>query len=315
MRAGVDVGASKTLAVLCADDGTVLREAQRPTPAGDGGKVILDTAAAVVRTLLGETPVTELAGVGVGAAGVIEPESGLVLATGNLFTGWAGTAINAGLAARLGGVPVRAENDVNGFLFGELAALGKPSTGGEPAACGERGAAGPPRNALAVALGTGVGGALWVDGRLLHGGATGAGEIGHIGDFGQELCSCGQRGHLEAYASGKSLARRYAQATGAAPLTAAQVATAARSGDPAAIEVFEQAGRCLGTAIAQAGGLLGVDIAILGGGVLRSWPLLEKALLRAVRAQPLLSGEPVIVHRSRLGSRAVAIGAAGLIPV
>jgi len=302
LRAGVDIGGSKTLAVLCAEDATVLAEVELPTPAKAGGESILDTAAVAVRALLAGMPPTALAGVGVGAAGVIDPDSGLVVATGSLFAGWAGTAIDAGLSARLGGVEVRAENDVNAFLLGELAAAGQP------------------RNALAVALGTGVGGALWVDGRLLHGGATGAGEIGHIGDFGAEPCSCGQRGHLEAYASGESLARRYAKGTVStnAPTStsdASRVAEAARRGDPIAVEVFEQAGRCLGTAIAQAGGLLGIDIAILGGGVLRSWPLLEKAVLGAVEAQPLLSGRPVTVRRSELGARAVAIRAAGLVPL
>jgi glucokinase len=154
--------------------------------------------------------------------------------------------------------------------------------------------------------------ALYVDGRLLHGGATGAGEIGHIGDFGPAPCSCGRTGHLEAYTSGASLTRRYVRVGGAVVPDAGAVADAAIRGDAVAIEVFEQAGHHLGCAIAQAGGLLAVDLAIVGGGVLRSWPLLEKSLLAAVRAQPLLSGEPVTVRRSVLGDNAVAIGATRL---
>ena len=295
LRAGIDIGGTKTLAMLCADgDPAVLATATASTPAKAGGESIMDMAASLVRAVTGRIE-GELIGVGVGAAGLIDPDSGLVIATGNAFDGWAGTAINAGLAARLGGIPVRADNDVNAFLLGELAAAGQP------------------RHALAVTIGTGVGGALYIDGRLLHGGPTGAGEIGHIGDFGPERCSCGRTGHLEAYASGVSLTRRYVRAGGVVVPDAGAVADAAQRGDPVAIDVFEQAGHHLGSAIAQAGGLLGVDLAILGGGVLRSWPLLEKPLLTAVQAQPLLSGDPVTIRLSQLGDTAVAVGATRLL--
>lgn len=287
--AGLDIGGSKTLAVLCDSGGTVVAEGEVETPAGEGGSAILDTAAALVRDLGG----SQLRGVGVGAAGVVDPDSGTVVTTGDSFTGWAGTAINAGLSKRLG-VPVRAENDVNAFLLGELA-------DGEPS-----------RHALAVTLGTGVGGAMLVDGRLLRGGGAGAGEIGHVGAFGDEPCSCGQQGHLEAYASGRSLARRYHDLTGRV-LPAREIAAAARFGDDAAAAVYSEAGRHLGSAIAQAGGLLGIDLAIVGGSVANSWSLLEKPVLTALEAQPLLSGSPVRIRLSRLGSRAVAWGAVTVI--
>lgn len=289
--AGVDIGGSKTLAVLCDADGSEVADGVVPTDAAhSGGESILDAAARLISQVLQEAGGT-LAGVGVGAAGVIDPDTGTVLATGDSFTGWAGTAINAGLSQRLGGLPVRADNDVNAFLLGELSEQDGV------------------RHALGVTLGTGVGGALLVDGRLLHGGGTGAGEIGHIGRFGDEPCSCGQRGHLEAYASGRSLARRYADATGR-HLTAAEIALA---GDPAALAVYADAGRFLGAAIAQTGGLLGLDLAILGGSVTGSWALLAEPVTRALDEQPLLSGKPVEVRLSRLGAKAVALGAVELI--
>jgi glucokinase len=289
--AGVDIGGSKTLVVLCDAEGREIADGVAPTDAAhSGGESILDATALLVSRVLAETGGT-LAGVGVGAAGVIDAETGTVLATGDSFTGWAGTAINSGLSARLGGVPVRADNDVNAFLLGELSE--------------QEGI----RHALGVTLGTGVGGALLVDGRMLHGGGTGAGEIGHVGRFGDDLCSCGQRGHLEAYASGRALARRYAAATGD-HRTAAEIALAASTGDRAALGVYEDAGRFLGEAIAQTGGLLGLDLAILGGSVIGSWALLEGSVLRALAGQPLLSGKPVEVRLSRLGAKAVALGAA-----
>ena len=290
--AGIDIGGTKTLVLLCDDNGDPVAEAVAPTPARAGGESIMDNAAALVTKLLSDTG-GELAGAGVGAAGVVDAEQGVIVTTGDSFTGWAGTAVNHGLEKRLN-VPVTCENDVRAFLVGELDQAS------------ER-----PRHAMAVTLGTGVGGALLVDGRLLHGGATGAGEIGHIGDFGPEPCPCGRRGHLEAYASGRSLARRYTELTGR-ELSGERIAEAAASGDATAAVVFEEAGRHLGTAIALTGGLLGLDLAILGGSVMNSWWLLENSVNQALRALPLLSGQPVRVRLSRLGGRAVAIGAAVL---
>ena len=288
--AGVDIGGSKTLAVLCDSSGRKLASATADSGAHLGGEAILDIAAGLVRSLVDDA--SALSGVGVGSAGVVDPSTGTIVVTGDSFTGWAGTAVNAGLSARLGGVPVRTENDVNAFLLGELDA-------------GEQ-------HVLGVALGTGVGGALYVDGRLLHGGGSGAGEIGHVGNFGPAPCTCGVPGHLEAYASGRSLSRRYAEATGVS-LPAASVASAALAGDEAALAVFTDAGRFLGEAITHAGGLLGIATAVVGGSVTNSWALLEKPMLAALAAHPLLSGSPVEVRLSRWGADAIALGAVSLV--
>ncbi|WP_020657451.1 ROK family protein [Amycolatopsis benzoatilytica] len=289
LRAGVDIGGSKTLVVVCDADGRELGSASAPSEARRGGAAILDRAAELISSLAPQHET--LAGVGVGAAGVVDPLTGTVVVTGDSFDGWAGTPVNAELSQRLGGVPVRTENDVNAFLLGELLP-------------GEE-------HVLGVALGTGVGGALFVDGRLLHGGGTGAGEIGHVGQYGNQPCTCGQIGHLEAYASGRSLARRYTEATGQ-ELPAEAVAASALAGDPAAQAVFADAGRFLGQAIAHAAGLLGLATCVVGGSVARSWALLEKPLQAALEEQPLLSGAPVTVRLSRNGAKAVALGAAGL---
>ncbi|HEX4252137.1 MAG TPA: ROK family protein, partial [Pseudonocardia sp.] len=292
-----DIGATKTLTVLRDERDAVLGEAVAPTPARHGGEAILDTAAGLVRDLLAGAgaDARDLTGVGVGAAGVISRD-GVVTAAGGSFTDWVGTEIDLGLSGRLGGVPVYSANDVKAFLLAELAELGVDS----------------PRQALAVALGTGVGGALLVDGQLLSGGGAGAGEIGHVGDYGDAPCSCGRHGHVEAYAGGWALARRYTAETGR-HLSTAEVAEAARSGDPVAVALFEQAGRCLGEAIAHTCGLLSIDLVILGGGLLRAWPLLERPLLDTLHQHPPLSCGPVQVRLTQLGDRAVALGAAGLV--
>lgn len=283
--AGIDIGGTKTLALLRTASGEVVAEATSPTPARSGGPAVLTTAAELVRNLLASQS-GRLVGIGVGAAGVISTD-GRVLASSNTFADWRGTDIAAGLGSRLD-VPVAVENDAQAFLRGESVGLEVD-------------------HALGVILGTGVGGALLVDGRILRGGGTGAGEIGHVGNYGDEPCSCGRRGHLEAYASGKSISRRYGNG-----VPAEVVAAAALGGDSVAVEVFADAGRVLGEAVAYAAGLLGVDLVILGGGVMGSWSLLEPGVLGVLEGQPLLSGGVVRVERSRLGRRAVAVGAAEL---
>jgi glucokinase len=291
--AGVDIGGSKTLALL-RENGQTVAESVTPTPADAGGAAVLDTAAKLVQQLLSQHG-GKLLGAGVGAAGVIGAD-GRVLASSDSFTDWVGTPIGDGLSDLLNGISVSVENDAHAFLRGELSV-----------------AQAQPENALAVILGTGVGGALQVDGRILRGASdgAGAGEIGHVGHYGDELCSCGQRGHLEAYASGRSLSRRYAAVTGI-DLPSAVVAAAAFGGDAQAAAIFEEAGVILGSAIAQAAGLLGLDLAILGGGVLGSWGLMEKSVLQALAEQPLVSGAVVRTQLSQLGGRAVAVGAAEL---
>ncbi|QRP47614.1 ROK family protein [Amycolatopsis sp. FDAARGOS 1241] len=286
--AGVDIGGSNALVVLCDGDGREVASVSAVSGAHLGGEAILDRAAALVTSV---APASALAGVGVGAAGVVEPATGTIVVTGDSFTGWAGTAVNVGLTGRLGGVPVVTENDVNAFLLGELSTSD--------------------RHLLGVALGTGVGGAVFVDGALLHGGGTGAGEIGHVGNYGPAPCTCGQTGHLEAYASGRSLARRYALATGLA-VRAEVVAEAALAGGQAALTVFTDAGRYLGEAITHACGLLGIATAVVGGSATNSWALLEKPIQEALLAHPLLSGSPVDVRPARGGAKAVALGAVAL---
>ncbi|WP_031466359.1 ROK family protein [Sciscionella sediminilitoris] len=290
--AGVDIGGSKILAVGVDEHANVLARAQFPSPAAHGAAAILDAAAEAVRVVLARAGGT-CRGIGVGAAGVIDPEAGTVVAASGSFPGWTGTKITPELSARCEGLPVATDNDVNMLLLGEIFA------GGDT----------PVRHALAVALGTGVGGALLVDGSLLHGGGPGAGEIGHIGRFGDAPCTCGQIGHLESYASGRSIARRYAEGSGE-QADAAEVAVRAGAGDPVAVRVFAEAGTHVGAAIADACGLLGIELAVLGGGVAGAWRLLEPAMTRSLAERPLLTGRPVQVRPARLGELGIAVGAA-----
>ncbi|WP_435137111.1 ROK family protein [Actinacidiphila sp. bgisy144] len=289
--AGVDIGGTTTQVILCTESLEVLDRVELATPATEGGGAMVGTVLDGLRLLLDRVP-SRLAGVGVGAAGIVDTRTGHVLVASDSFTDWAGFAVTGTIEAALH-VPAFLDNDVNAFLRGEVA----------------RGAVAGESHALGMTLGTGVGGALWVDGALMDGPHGAAGEIGHIPGFGELLCSCGGRGHLETLASGRALAARYAERTGR-DTDARGVAAAAAAGDRDALAVFEAAGAALARAILITAGMVDVTTVVIGGGVSRAWPLLEPMVLAALAAEPPVSGCPIRLVPALLGSDAVAIGAA-----
>ncbi|ANS68740.1 sugar kinase [Streptomyces lincolnensis] len=289
--AGVDIGGTKTRVALCAPDLTVVDRLEVPTPAAAGGTAMVGAALDAVGQLLGRGD-ARLLGVGVGAAGVVDARTGRILVASDSFRDWAGFGVTAAVEAALG-VPAFLDNDVNAFLRGEAAA----------------GAVAGERQVLAMTLGTGVGGALWLDGTLYDGPHGAAGEIGHIPGFGGLPCTCGGRGHLETLASGRAIAARYGERTGR-DLSAREVADAAAAGDPQARAVYEDAGAAVARAILVTAGLLDVTTVVIGGGVSRSWALLGPSVERALAAEPPVSGHPVRVLPAGLGGDAVAVGAA-----
>ncbi|WP_405666177.1 ROK family protein [Streptomyces sp. NBC_01166] len=208
------------------------------------------------------------------------------------FSGWAGFAVTDAVEDALG-VPAFLDNDVNAFLRGEV-------SGG--AARGES-------DVLGITLGTGVGGALWSSGALYTGPHGAAGEIGHIPGFGDLLCTCGGRGHLETLASGRSIGARYADRTGRR-LTAREVARAADDGDRDALAVYRAAGAGIARAIVMTAGLVDITTVVVGGGVSHAWNLLNPIVLASLAADPPVSGHPVRLVKAALGADAVPVGAA-----
>ncbi|WP_420366144.1 ROK family protein [Curtobacterium sp. L3-7] len=289
--AGIDVGGTNTKVLIATPSLEVIDRVDLPTPAHAGGAAIVAAALGAVTDLL-DRHRASLAGVGVGAAGVVDPATGTVLVTGNSFTGWAGYGVTNAVSAALG-VPATLDNDVNAFLLGEIAA---------GAVVGER-------DVLGMTLGTGVGGALVLDGSLFGGPRGAAGEIGHVPGFGDELCTCGQHGHLETIAAARGMASRYEARTGQR-LPVHAIADAARAGDVDARAVFDDAGWGIARGILLTAGILDVTTVVIGGGVARSWDLLAPAISAAIAAEPPVSGAAIRVEQSTLGSDAVALGAA-----
>lgn len=282
---GVDIGGTKIAVLVADEDRNVLARGEVAAPAGDGGAAMADAAANLVRAL---TDGRRICAVGVGAAGVIDHETGTIRAASSTFVDWVGFALAQELGARLD-APVTVENDVNAFLLGEVAGGGA--------------------DVLGVMLGTGVGGAVLIHGELRRGPHGAAGEIGHTPGYSDLVCTCGQTGHLETLASGTSIARRYADRTGREVDGSRAVAALAHAGDADAREIFHDAGRALGLACASAATLLDISHAIVGGGVSHAWDLLQPGIDDALRTDAPITGIPLDIRPATRGTDAVALGA------
>lgn len=290
---GIDIGGTKIAAAMVDGAGSVSAPLTVPTPAAEGPDAILDAAAALagrVVTASGLAPQS----VGLGSAGAFDVSGTVIHATDHL-PGWLGTPVGPALEARLE-LPVVVLNDVHAAAFGELFA--GPDRGDAPV--------------LFVAVGTGIGGALTISGRLLRGSSGLAGSVGHVRVSSpvSRRCSCGGRDHVEAYASGPAMERTYRERTGVA-LPLAEIGRRARGGDADASEVIESAAALLAQGLAAAVSVCDVRTVVLGGGVAGLGTTFTEPLHVQLSAQ--LDGPTggVGLEQATFGDRAAIVGAAG----
>jgi len=253
MRIGVDLGGTKIEAVALADDGRELARRRVATPRQDYDATIRAVAALVGEI---EQATGEQGTVGVGMPGALSPASGLVK---NANSTWLiGRAIDRDLAAALQR-PVRCANDANCFVLSEAT----------------DGAAAGARVVFGVIVGTGTGGGIVVDGRVLTGPNAIAGEWGHNplpwprdDERPGPPCYCGKAGCIETFLSGPGLARNYREATGL-ELDASEIAARAERGEAAAGSTLARYEDRMARALAALLNLLDPDVVVLGGGISR----------------------------------------------
>jgi glucokinase len=297
---GIDIGGTKIAAGLVTATGALSHKQVVATPAALGADSILQTAITVGKDVLSAARRERLdvVAAGAGSAGHVDRSHGTISYASELLPGWTGLELARELQAALE-LPVSVENDVNAMALAEA----------------HFGAGRDFRDALYITVGTGIGGALIVDGRLWHGATWTAGELGHlVVDWdGTRRCNCGEPGHLEAYAAGPALAECYRERAGIGhPVDLIAVATRARAGDTIAAETIVEGARILGLAL---GGLLNVldpQALIVGGGVAELQDLWWPALETALRANPMPGPARVALRRAMLGVDATLIGAAWL---
>ncbi len=277
---GVDIGGTKIAAGLVDESGVVVRRARRETPALSSAAVVA-AIVEVTRELV--TLADGLGGsvscVGLGAAGFVDETRRMVRFASNLD--WREEPLAAHVESAVG-LPVVVENDANAAAWGEF----------------RFGAGRDAESMVAVTVGTGVGGGIVLDGRLVRGSYGMAAEIGHMTQVPEgRPCGCGRRGCWEQYASGNALLRearelaaeRRAEAGVLLSLgdgtpegvVGRHVTEAARQDDPVALEAFALLGSALGAGIADLVALLDPELVVLGGGVSEAGDLLLGPTRRA----------------------------------
>jgi glucokinase len=287
---GLDVGATTIKGAAVDDDGMILARHTEYTPSEGTSREIEDAIVRCVEILRDEVPTARA--VGLAAAGWIGADRRSVIFSAN-FPSWREEPLVEQLEAR-SGLPVVLENDANAAAWGEF-----------------RFGAGAGTNSMAaITLGSGVGGALVVNGALVRGFHGAAGEIGHSVMITDGYpCNCGRHGCMENYVSGRSINRRALPVLGDADLYAL-----ARAGDERALELYTEFGGYLGRGLANVAMLVNPERVVVSGGVAEAFDLFVEPAMAAMRAElgPAWQALAPTFAVGMLGSDAGRLGAADL---
>ena len=310
LTVGVDVGETKVLAGVVDGHGQVLARTRKETPhRTTSPAVVEDTIAEAVAELARLHPVSV---VGIGAAGFVDSSGSTVRFSPHLS--WRDEPLREALTNRVG-LPVLIDNDANTTAWAEM----------------RYGAGTGAAHILCITMGTGIGGSIVIDGQVFRGANGMAGEFGHMQVVPDgRRCECGNRGCWEQYASGNALVREARELVASqspvafrlrelideepANLTGPIVTEAARAGDPAAIELFDEIGGWLGSGLAVLTAAFDPERIIVGGGVGEAGELLllpARETLRRTLTGRGFRPEPEVVSAA-LGPDAGFIGAADL---
>lgn len=289
---GVDLGGTKTAAARVWPDGTVGDVLTAPTPARLGPTAVFDQVAELVRLL------DPADAVGIGAAGVVDSLAGRVIHATETLSGWVGADIPGQLRSRLdlpAMCPLEVRNDVDAHALGE-AWLGAARGHG---------------SMLLVAVGTGVGGSVVLNGRLWTGARSVAGEIGHFPTPGAESdrCACGRFGHLEGIAAGAAIERYYRYTTGES-VGGREIMVRAEAGEEAALSVVSRAATALGKAITGLVSFIDPACVVIGGGIAQAGAVWWDPLLKSCHDDLMGIQRDIPIVPAELGPTAAIAGAA-----
>ena len=282
---GVDLGGTNLRIAAVTTDGQLLEKVTVATRIDLGAHHVVDNMCDAIRTLSdryrkGGT----FLGAGIGVAGIIDLEAGIVRKSANL-PGWENYHVRDEIEKRLG-ARIFLENDA------KVAALGEQWLG----------AGRNIPNMAMLTLGTGIGGAIVLDGKIFHGMNGMAGEFGHVTIEPEGIpCGCGNRGCAERYASATGLVRMAKEAieSGRAPelkkaanseaeFSARLIYDLAMQGDAAAQRIFERFGRALGILLADIVNVLNLPVYVIGGGVASAWDAFAPSMFEEVRHRSLI---------------------------
>lgn len=310
MRIGIDLGGTTVTAALVSEEGKILTRRESLTHAQNGADSIVKTMAALALEAAGESP-EPVTGVGVGTPGAVDVSGRVVVTSPNLpFRMYP----LADLLEEACGMPVTLGNDANCALLGEVFA----------------GAAKGCRDVILITLGTGIGGGIMVDGKLLVGFNGAAGEIGHMTMvYGGIPCNCGRKGCYEVYASTTALVRMAEEAAAAHPesllrkavdtetsgMTGRVLFSAAHAGDAAALDVLSRYEDAVAEGASSLVNIFEPELLLFGGGISAQGeyliaPVRDRIYQRIYAADGLPRTR---IEAATLGGDAGIVGAAALV--
>ena len=304
---GVDIGGTTVKIGLFTAEGTMVDKWEITTRTDEGGKYILGDIAASIEDKLAEKQIdkSEVKGIGMGVPGPVKAD-GTVLRCVNL--GW-GIFNAADELSKIIGLPVKVGNDAN------MAALGEMWQGGGKGYTG----------VVMVTRGTGVGGGIIHNGKIIPGANGAGGEIGHITVNTEEkdTCGCGRHGCLEQYASAtgivriakKLLTEKDAESSlrGFEPLTAKDIFDEAKKGDALALEAVEILGETLGMALSNIACVVNPQVFVIGGGVSRAGDILIDTVAKHFKEHAFASCKDTKFALASLGNDAGMYGCVQMI--
>ena len=311
---GVDLGGTKILSgVFHQSSLECIGVAKVSTKAQRGPNAVIERIARCVRDAIDEADLDtrQIRGVGVGAPGSVEAESGLVIFAPNLD--WRDVALKKHLEKELGGIPVFVGNDCTVAMQGVYVAELKSK----------------PQNVAGIFVGTGIGGGLIINGKPYHGSNHTAGEIGHmVLEIDGPKCGCGNKGCFEALASRTAIFQRIRAAVkngqktvltemlgdNLQDLRSGDLRKAIRRGDKFVDSVIEEAAEYTGIAVGNLLNILNPDLVVLGGGVIEALADEMMSIIVETARDYAMPGtaEGVEIIASTLGDNAAITGAAVL---
>lgn len=310
---GLDIGGTNSVAAAVSEDGKIFKKEIRRTPSKKEPRIIIKSIVDLLR-FIEEWSLNkrfEIVGIGLGIPGLIDFTTGVVEILPN-FPKMKGFPIIDELKKYFS-YKLRYENDASVALLGEY----------------RFGAGKGVNDLICFTLGTGIGGAVLIDGKLLRGPEGFAGELGHITlDPDGPLCGCGNRGCLEALASASAIVRRVKEIISEGKiktslsnylergeeLNASIVAQEANKGDLLAQKVYKEAGKWLGIAIGSLANILNVHLFLVGGGIANAGdilfdPMKDEAFKRALPG----IRDNIKIKKFKFGEDAGVIGASSLV--
>jgi glucokinase len=268
---GIDMGGTSVKMGVCDGSQLLFHADPIPTDKFASSKLLLAEMAKTVQALCHAAP--GIRTVGIGVPGFADVNTGLVHSLTNI-PGWKGVKLND-VFTKLTNIPTFTENDANAMAYAEFCyGAGRGAT-----------------NMIAVTLGTGVGGALVIDGKLFRGSFSGAGEIGQMSiDFQGKPGAYGNTGGLEEYVGNRETTARaeeiYKAAGRSLPnYSPANLSAEAKKGDPLALQVWDEYATQLACCLANCVWLINPDTIVIGGGVARAGAVLFKPLKQKLQAQ------------------------------